>query len=159
MTKVALRLWMSLACGTLFGFGLALSGMLDPTRVRGFLDIFGHWDPSLMFVLAGAVVTSFIGVRLARHRSSPVLETRYDPPANTMIDTPLIAGAAIFGIGWGLSGFCPGPAVASLALGLMPTFVFTFAMIVGMFLFKTGQALIARQRPSRCVYRKPYLSC
>ena len=126
----------ALACGLLFGFGLSLSGMLDPARVRGFLDIFGDWDPSLAFVLGGAVIASFVGLRLSRQRRAPLLAPHYDLPANAKVDAPLVLGSAIFGVGWGIAGLCPGPAVASLALGLWPSFVFTLAMIVGMALFR-----------------------
>lgn len=136
MNHALLRLAASLCCGLIFGFGLALSGMLDPTRVRGFLDLFGAWDPSLAFVLAGAVVTSFIGVQLARRRGAPVFGSRYELPMKSPVDMALLAGSTIFGVGGGLSGLCPGPAVASLSLGLWPTFVFTAAMLVGMALYR-----------------------
>ncbi len=132
--KRALRLCVSLMCGLVFGFGLALSGMLDPTRIRGFLDVFGQWDPSLAFVLVGAVGISFIGVRFSRHLSAPILDERYDLPTRTSVSVRLVLGAAIFGVGWGLSGLCPGPAVASLALGFGPTVAFAMAMVVGMLL-------------------------
>jgi uncharacterized membrane protein YedE/YeeE len=134
--KSFIYLLSALACGLLFGFGLSLSGMLDPARVRGFLDIFGDWDPSLAFVLGGAVVASFAGFRLSRRRRAPLLAPRYDLPSNSKVDAPLVLGSAIFGVGWGIAGLCPGPAVASLALGLWPSFVFTLAMIVGMALFR-----------------------
>ena len=137
-----LRSVAALACGSLFGFGLAVSGMLDPTRVRAFLDVFGPWDPSLAFVLAGAVVTSFLGVRLARRLKSPVLTDAYDLPTNRRIDARLVGGAAIFGVGWGLSGLCPGPAVADLALGLTPTLAFVAAMLVGMAAFQVLEPLL-----------------
>jgi uncharacterized membrane protein YedE/YeeE len=132
VTKTLAQIAVSLGCGILFGFGLALSGMLDPTKVRGFLDIFGHWDPSLAFVLAGAVVVSTLGYRLSRRWDKPGLAPRYELPANRRIDAPLVIGAAVFGVGWGLSGLCPGPAIASLSLGLVPSFVFVAAMIAGM---------------------------
>lgn len=131
MTRV-FRLIAALACGAIFGFGLSISGMLDPARVRGFLDVFGHWDPSLAFVLAGAVGTSAIGTALARRRGQPVLGGVFETPVRTTIDVRLIGGAAIFGVGWGLSGLCPGPALASLALGIGPIIVFTVAMMAGM---------------------------
>ena len=130
-----LRLIVSLACGILFGFGLSLSGMLDPTRVRGFLDVFGPWDPSLAFVLAGAVAASFVGIQIAKRMRKPTLASSFDLPSKTRVDARLIIGSALFGIGWGISGLCPGPAIASLALGLMPTMVFTTAMLAGMAAF------------------------
>ena len=131
MTSI-LRLVAALACGALFGFGLAVSGMLDPTRVRGFLDVFGRWDPSLAFVLAGAVGSSALGTVLASFLRTPLLGGAFERPSRTAIDGRLIGGAALFGIGWGLSGLCPGPALASLAMGIRPIVVFTVAMFVGM---------------------------
>jgi uncharacterized membrane protein YedE/YeeE len=128
---MALRLLSALLCGTIFGFGLALSGMLDPARVRGFLDIGGAFDPSLAFVLCGAVAVSMLGIFLARALRHPAFDTSFHLPQKVGIDPPLIIGAGIFGIGWGLGGFCPGPAIASLALGLVPAMVFTAAMLIG----------------------------
>lgn len=130
--SAALRILAALAAGLTFGLGLALSGMLDPARVRGFLDVAGAWDPSLVFVLGGAVTVSGLGYRLSRRLSGPVLDTRFDLPARRRIDAPLIVGAALFGIGWGLSGFCPGPAVAALSTGAVPVLVFVAAMLIGM---------------------------
>jgi len=121
-----------LAAGTLFGLGLALSGMLDPVRVQGFLDIFGVWDPSLAFVLGGAVAVAMAGMAWLRRMSRPLLADRFHWPVNTRIDAPLVIGSAIFGLGWGLGGFCPGPAMASLSLGLTPTLVFVAFMLAGM---------------------------
>ena len=122
----------ALAAGTLFGLGLALSGMLDPVRVQGFLDIFGVWDPSLAFVLGGAVAVAMAGMAWLRRMSRPLLADRFHWPVNTRIDAPLVIGSAIFGLGWGLGGFCPGPAMASLSLGLTPTLVFVAFMLAGM---------------------------
>jgi uncharacterized membrane protein YedE/YeeE len=130
--SAALRILAALAAGLTFGLGLALSGMLDPARVRGFLDVAGAWDPSLVFVLGGAVTVSGLGYRLSRRLSGPVLDARFDLPARRRIDAPLIVGAALFGIGWGLSGFCPGPAVAALSTGAVPVLVFVAAMLIGM---------------------------
>ncbi|UXS42379.1 YeeE/YedE family protein [Agrobacterium tumefaciens] len=127
------RVVLALAAGALFGFGLSLSGMVDPARVSGFLDVAsGHWDPSLMFVLGGAVMVAVPGVLLSRRLAKPVLAEDFSLPARTRIDQPLITGSAIFGIGWGLAGFCPGPALSALALGLMPVVLFVGAMIAGM---------------------------
>lgn len=122
----------ALLAGTIFGFGLSLSGMLDPARIQGFLDIFGAWDPSLMFVLGGAVTVAFIGVRLTQRMTQPAFDTTFHLANTTAIDRRLILGSAIFGIGWGLGGFCPGPAVASLSLGLWQTWLFVMAMVAGM---------------------------
>jgi uncharacterized membrane protein YedE/YeeE len=130
----ALRSLVSLIAGTLFGLGLSLGGMVDPARVRGFLDVTGDWDPSLAFVLLGAVIVATIGYRVSLKLSRPLLDARFHLPTKTSIDAPLILGSAIFGIGWGLAGFCPGPAVASLTLGLAPPVLFVLAMLGGMFL-------------------------
>jgi uncharacterized membrane protein YedE/YeeE len=132
MTKDASRTLVALASGTLFGFGLSLSGMLDPVRVRGFLDIFGDWDASLVFVLGGAVVVATIGVIVQRRRPHPTFDTAYTLPTARAIDRRLLIGSAMFGIGWGIAGFCPGPALASLVLGLPATMLFVVAMITGM---------------------------
>jgi uncharacterized membrane protein YedE/YeeE len=131
-----LRLVVPLTCGLVFGFGLSLSGMLDPTRVRGFLDVFGHWDPSLAFVLAGAVAASYVGIQMTKRMRKPVLASSFELPSKKQVDARLLVGSALFGIGWGMSGLCPGPAIASLALGLVPTMVFTATMLVGMALFE-----------------------
>ncbi|WP_425646260.1 DUF6691 family protein [Agrobacterium leguminum] len=127
------RVVLALVAGALFGFGLSLSGIVDPARVSGFLDVAsGHWDPSLMFVLGGAVMVAVPGVLLSRRLAKPVLAEDFSLPAKPRIDRPLITGSAIFGVGWGLAGFCPGPALSALALGLMPVVLFVSAMIAGM---------------------------
>ncbi|CAN7705969.1 YeeE/YedE family protein [Phyllobacterium sp. LjRoot231] len=126
------QLAIALVSGLVFGFGLSLSGMLNPQRVQGFLDIFGVWDPSLAFVLGGAVVVATFGVQIMRISSHPVLEPRYHVPTNKKIDAPLILGSAIFGIGWGLGGLCPGPAVALLSMGSVKPTVFVVCMLAGM---------------------------
>ncbi|MBS0256150.1 MAG: YeeE/YedE family protein [Proteobacteria bacterium] len=127
------RVVLALTAGALFGFGLSLSGMVDPARVSGFLDVAsGHWDPSLMFVLGGAVMVALPGVLLSRRLATPVLAEDFSLPAKNRINRPLITGSAIFGVGWGLAGFCPGPALSALALGLMPVVLFVGAMIAGM---------------------------
>lgn len=132
----ALRIIAALACGALFGFGLSLSGMVDPARVLGFLDLAsGHWDPSLMFVLGGAVMVAVPGVMLQRRLSRPLLDDAFHLPEKTGIDRRLVVGSALFGIGWGLAGFCPGPAVSALSLGLAPVLLFVAAMAAGMLLF------------------------
>ena len=133
-----LRILVAFVSGTVFAFGLSLSGMIDPVQVRGFLDITGHWNPRLAFVLAGAVIVAFIGVRLSRLRGRPVLETRFRLPEKTRIDRPLIIGSAIFGVGWGIAGFCPGPAVAALSLGVPSVVIFVLAMIAAMVLHDRG---------------------
>jgi len=133
--RTAFRLLVALAAGTIFGFGLSLSGMVDPARVIGFLDVAsGHWDPSLAFVLGGALLVALPGVAIQRRLARPALDERFHLPAATAIDPPLLLGSAIFGAGWGLAGFCPGPAVASLSIGLVSSFIFAAAMVAGMML-------------------------
>lgn len=119
--------------GAVFGFGLALSGMIDPARVLGFLNIAsGNWDPSLIFVLGGAVPVAAIGVSIQRILSRPALDTSFHLPEQGVVDRRLVFGAGLFGIGWGLAGFCPGPALAALGSGLSPVLLFVGAMAVGM---------------------------
>ncbi|APX92432.1 hypothetical protein BWR19_05470 [Halomonas sp. 1513] len=120
--------------GLLFGLGLAISGMTDPARVLGFLDLFGAWDPTLMFVLGGAVATTFIGYRLVWARGRPLLESAFQLPTRRDLDARLLGGAALFGIGWGLSGYCPGPAVASIAGLSWPLAAMLAAMVAGWYL-------------------------
>jgi len=118
--------------GLLFGLGLLISGMANPAKVQNFLDLAGSFDPSLIFVMAGAVAVTFAGYRLALRRPRPILAERFYLPTAKDIDLRLLAGTALFGIGWGLSGFCPGPAVTSLALMAKGTLAFVPAMIGGM---------------------------
>ena len=122
----------ALAVGALFGFGLAIGGMLDPAVIRGFLDLAGAFDPRLGFVFAGALVISAAGYAFSRRMLRPALAETFAIPAKERIDVPLIAGAALFGLGWGMVGLCPGPAVAALALGLPPVVVFVACMLLGM---------------------------
>jgi uncharacterized membrane protein YedE/YeeE len=118
--------------GALFGVGLCLSGMTEPAKVLGFLDVFGHWDPSMMFVMMGAVLVHLVLYRLIRRREQPLFDTKFHLPTASGIDRKLLLGAAVFGAGWGLGGFCPGPALVSLATGARSTLAFVGAMIVGM---------------------------
>jgi uncharacterized membrane protein YedE/YeeE len=124
----------ALGCGALFGLGLSISGMLDPARVQGFLDLFGVWDPSLIFVLGGAVAVAMAGMALVSRMTRPVLAEEFQMPTNRKIDAKLLVGSAIFGVGWALGGFCPGPAVAALSLGYFTPVVFVAAMAGGMIL-------------------------
>lgn len=125
---------MGYIAGLLFGLGVGISGMTDPARVLGFLDIAGAWDPTLMFVLGGAVITNFIGYRLVFKRPHPIFGEAFQLPAGKEWDGRLIGGAALFGIGWGLSGYCPGPAWASITGLTAPLGAMLVAMIAGWFL-------------------------
>lgn len=121
--------------GLLFGFGLALAGMTDPQKVLGFLDVAGAWDASLMLVLGGAVGVTAICFRKVLHRSAPVFDTQFYLPDKTEIDRSLVIGSILFGIGWGISGYCPGPGVALLAAPGPETVLFLPAMLTGWLLF------------------------
>ena len=129
----------SLLCGFIFGMGLLISGMTQPSKVLGFLDIFGAWDPTLAVVMAAALAVSHVGYVLARRRAQPALAPRFDFPTRTDIDAPLVAGSALFGIGWGLVGLCPGPALENLATLSPKVFVFCAAMAVGMIAYDLWQ--------------------
>lgn len=122
----------SFLCGLVFGAGLLISGMTQPAKVLGFLDVLGRWDPTLAFVMAGALAVSALGFALARRRAAPLFAAHYLWPTRTDIDRPLLVGSLLFGIGWGLVGLCPGPALENLA-GLSPKVIaFVLAMIAGM---------------------------
>jgi uncharacterized protein len=124
----------SLLSGVLFGIGLVVSGMSNPAKVLNFLDVTGRWDPSLAFVMVGALLVTSIGYRLAWRQPKPVLVDKFDLPLSQHGDARLLAGATTFGLGWGLSGFCPGPALASLASLAPGTLVFVPAMLAGMWI-------------------------
>ena len=121
-----------LTAGLIFGLGLCLSGLADPALVLGFLDVAGAWNPTLLFVMGAGLTVTLIGYRLVFGRGRPLFSPRFNLPTSTAIDTPLVSGAVIFGIGWGLAGYCPGPAVVSLVSGRPEVFVFVTAMITGM---------------------------
>lgn len=136
-----MRIALGFLSGLVFGLGLVISGMANPAKVLNFLDLAGSWDPSLAFVMGGASVTAFIGYRLVWRRPAPALEPTFDVPTNTRIDRPLITGAALFGIGWGIGGFCPGPAWTALPLLAPGTLVFLPAMLVGLWIGSHGKNL------------------
>ncbi|MEO1168174.1 MAG: DUF6691 family protein [Pseudomonadota bacterium] len=123
---------LALASGTLFGAGLAISGMADPTRVRDFLDLFGRWDPTLAFVMAGAILPMAIAWQIQRRRAAPLVSSEFSVPSTTKIDGKLVNGSLLFGVGWGVAGLCPGPAIAGLALRPSAALIFVVAMVVGM---------------------------
>jgi uncharacterized membrane protein YedE/YeeE len=120
--------------GSLFGIGLALSQMTNPERVIGFLDITGRWDPTLALVMAGALMLTLPGFYLVLRRPRPVIDRQFHLPTQSTIDRRLLCGAALFGVGWGLAGMCPGPALAALVSGQMGLFLFVGAMIAGQWL-------------------------
>ena len=141
----------SFVCGLIFGAGLLISGMTQPEKVLGFLDIFGAWDATLAFVMAGAVAVASIGFVLARRSAAPVFAAKFSWPEPRDIDAPLVAGAILFGIGWGLVGICPGPALVNLAGLSLPIVVFVAAMVLGML----GYELWQRRNASRSVQQSP----
>jgi uncharacterized membrane protein YedE/YeeE len=123
---------LTLISGLLFGFGLLLSGMADPAKVQNFLDLFGTWDPSLAFVMGGAIAVTMPGFWLVIRRNKPFFNDVFHLPSRTDLDPRLITGAAIFGVGWGLGGFCPGPAITALPLAAEGTLIFVATMLTGM---------------------------
>ena len=141
-------------CGLIFGFGLLISGMMQPAKVLGFLDIFGAWDATLAFVMAGAVAVAGIGFAFARRRNAPLLAPSFGWPSRSDIDTPLLAGSALFGIGWGLAGICPGPALVNLAGLSAPIVIFVVAMLLGML----GYELWQRQRVQQITPQSPMIA-
>jgi uncharacterized membrane protein YedE/YeeE len=126
----------ALAAGALFALGLGISGMTQPAKVLGFLDVTGRWDPTLAFVMIGALAVHFVLYRLIRKRSAPLFDSRFDVPTRRDVDLRLVVGAALFGVGWGLSGQCPGPALTNLATGAWTALVFVAAMALGMILHR-----------------------
>lgn len=144
----------SFVCGLIFGAGLLISGMNQPEKVLGFLDIFGEWDATLAFVMAGAVAVSAIGFALARRSTAPVFATRFSWPERRDIDAPLVAGAILFGIGWGLVGICPGPALVNLAGFSLPIVVFVVTMVLGML----GHELWQRRNVAKSARQSPLVA-
>lgn len=122
--------------GLLFGAGVTLSGMVNPMKVQNFMDIFGAWDPTLLFVMGGALAVTFVGYSYVLKRPRPLFAEGFSLPEPRTIDLRLIAGAVLFGSGWGLTGFCPGPALASLIFGYWPSVIFVLAMAAGMILVR-----------------------
>ncbi len=120
--------------GGLFGFGLVLSQMIDPRRVQGFLDL-AAWDPTLLLVTAGATGTTLVGYRIVQRRDRPVFEDRFHLPTATKLDGRLLLGSALFGAGWGMAGYCPGPALTAAAIGFIEPLVFLLALLAGSLLF------------------------
>lgn len=129
------RILVALLAGLVFGIGLVVSEMVVPAKVLGFLDVFGNWDPSLAFVMGGAILVTAPAFALARRLGTPILAGRFELPTRLDLDARLLSGAAIFGIGWGLVGLCPGPALTALGIGSGQALIFVAAMIAGMAIF------------------------
>lgn len=136
-----MRLVSTYLIGLIFGVGISISGMANPAKVLNFFDIAGTWDPSLVFVMGGAVVVAFFGYRIVLRRPAPVLDAKFHLPDNPRIDARLLGGSALFGIGWGIAGFCPGGALPALGTGQIDVFVFVAALIAGIFAAKRLMAL------------------
>lgn len=129
-----MKLIYALITGLVFGSGIAVSGMMDPAKVLNFFDVAGMWDPSLAFVMGGALVVTFIGYRLVWKREAPLFGGRFEVPTGTNIDINLVAGSALFGIGWGIAGFCPGAAIPALGTGRWEVALFLAAVAFGFYL-------------------------
>jgi uncharacterized protein len=149
--------WLSigaLASGALFGAGLLVGGMTAPRKVLGFLDVFGAWDASLVFVMVGAIAVHALAYRLIRGRSSPLFAARFELPTRRDLDARLLVGAAVFGVGWGLPGYCPGPSIVALASGGSGIAVFVLGMLAGLFItgkLEQNRAVDPPTRPSELV--------
>ncbi|HZT62604.1 MAG TPA: DUF6691 family protein [Burkholderiales bacterium] len=136
MTRVAAKNASALAAGLLFGLGLAISQMVNPRKVLDFLDVAGNWDPSLALVMAGAVGVTMLAFRFVLKRKQPLFDGEFHLSRLTRVDRPLVVGSAIFGLGWGLGGYCPGPGIAALSTGSVEALVFVAGMALGSFLYR-----------------------
>ena len=140
------RIFSALGAGLVFGLGIAISGMGNPAKVLNFFDILGTWDPSLVFVMGGALITTAIGYRIVfGAKSAPMFDTKFHVPTSKTIDAKLVGGSALFGVGWGISGFCPGGAIPALGFAPWPTALFLISMGGGILLARWLQALPSRQ--------------
>ncbi|MFX1684519.1 YeeE/YedE family protein [Paraburkholderia sp. A1BS-2L] len=146
---MSLRNITAFASGLLFGLGLIVSGMANPAKVLAFLDLAGRWDPSLAFVMVGAIAIASIGFRLARARTTSVLGAPMQLPTARHLDPRLVVGALVFGAGWGLAGFCPGPALVSAASGQPRAWLFVAAMLAGMAIFAALERVAANRSQQR----------
>ena len=135
-----MRLILTYLTGLVFGIGISISGMANPSKVLNFFDVAGTWDPSLIFVMGGALVTTFIGYRLVFGRPAPLFAEGFSLPSARAIDARLVGGSALFGVGWGIAGFCPGGALPALGTGRWEVFLFTAALIAGIILAKALQS-------------------
>lgn len=137
-----MRLISAYIIGLLFGTGIAISGMANPAKVLNFFDVAGSWDPSLIFVMGGALTVTFVGYRLTLARSGPVLSEAFQLPTKSKIDLPLVGGSAVFGLGWGIAGFCPGGALPALGTGRAEVLVFVAALIAGILVARRLRGLM-----------------
>jgi uncharacterized membrane protein YedE/YeeE len=137
----------ALAAGLVFGVGLIVSGMANPAKVLGFLDLAGPWDPSLALVMAGAIAVGLPAFALAKRRKTSLLGTPLSLPGNTAVDRRLLGGSLLFGVGWGLAGFCPGPALVALGMKESKALLFVIAMLAGMALYELFEFLRTRRKP------------
>ena len=140
-----MRLIILFLIGLIFGVGISIGGMANPAKVLNFFDLAGTWDPSLIFVMGGAVVVTFIGYRFVLKRPTPMMDAKFHLPTRRDLDLPLIAGSAFFGIGWGISGFCPGGALPALGTGRSEVFIFVAALLAGIFAAKILQSALAKR--------------
>lgn len=140
-----MRLFFSYLSGLVFGIGISISGMANPAKVLNFFDVAGTWDPSLAFVMGGALVVTFIGYRFVMKRPAPSLSSSFQLPTRRDLDLPLIGGSAVFGVGWGIAGFCPGGALPALGTGQLEVFIFVAALLGGIVAAKLLQAAIANR--------------
>lgn len=143
-----MRLILLYLSGLIFGIGISISGMANPAKVINFFDVAGTWDPSLAFVMGGALFVTFIGYRYVLKRPAPLMSARFHLPTRRDLDLPLIGGSAAFGIGWGIAGFCPGGALPALGTGQMDVFIFTAALLAGIFVAKAAQTAFAKRAPA-----------
>lgn len=143
------QLTIALLSGILFGLGLGISQMIDPARVTGFLDVTGTWDPTLLFVLGGAVTTTVIAFRWILRQNRPVFSARFVLPTRNDIDAPLVVGAMIFGVGWGISGYCPGPGLTALVLGSWNPVLFVLSLIGGMLVYRGYTSVRQSDQPQK----------
>jgi hypothetical protein len=141
-----MRLFLVYLIGLIFGVGISVSGMANPAKVLNFFDVAGTWDPSLAFVMGGALIVTFVGYRLVLRREAPLLASAFQLPTRRDLDLPLVGGAAFFGVGWGIAGFCPGGALPAIGTGRSEVLIFVAALMVGIIAAKTLQSALATRK-------------
>jgi uncharacterized membrane protein YedE/YeeE len=148
-----MRLVSAYLIGLVFGIGISISGMANPAKVLNFFDVAGSWDPSLILVMGGALVVTFIGYRVVLRRPAPLIDLKFHLPDNSRIDARLLGGSAVFGVGWGIAGFCPGGALPALGTGRIEVVAFVAALIAGIFVAK-GLIALSGARAARVLRRE-----